>query len=45
MKEGYKQYNQRNEEKTKSIITHQQSPRDKKDEQVMYEGLKNFREI
>ncbi|XP_013373139.1 PREDICTED: calcyphosin-2 isoform X2 [Chinchilla lanigera] len=33
MKEGYKQYSQRNEEKTKSNITHQQSPGNKINEQ------------
>ncbi|EHB01696.1 Calcyphosin-2, partial [Heterocephalus glaber] len=37
MKEGYKQYSQRNAEKTKSDNIHQQSPRKKIDKQVIYE--------
>lgn len=39
MKEGYKQYSQRNAEKTKSNIRHQPSPRNKIDDKVMYEAL------
>lgn len=39
MKEGYKQYSQRNAEKTKSNITHQHSPRNKTDDKVIYEAL------
>ncbi|KAM9073005.1 LOW QUALITY PROTEIN: calcyphosin-2 [Megaptera novaeangliae] len=35
MKEGYKQYSQRNAQKTKSNITHQQTPRNKIDDKVM----------
>ncbi|XP_057599031.1 calcyphosin-2 isoform X3 [Hippopotamus amphibius kiboko] len=35
MKEGYKQYSQRNAEKTESNITHQQTPRNKKDDKEM----------
>lgn len=39
MKEGYKWYSQRNAEKTKSNITHEQSPRNKIDDMVMYNVL------
>ncbi|XP_057599027.1 calcyphosin-2 isoform X1 [Hippopotamus amphibius kiboko] len=35
MKEGYKQYSQRNAEKTESNITHQQTPRNKKDDKCV----------
>ncbi|XP_062971720.1 calcyphosin-2 [Cynocephalus volans] len=35
MKEGYKQYSQKNAEKTKSNIIHQQSPRNKIDEKCV----------
>lgn len=35
MKEGYKEYSQRNAEKTKSNITHQQSPRNKIDDKCV----------
>ncbi|KAF6338991.1 calcyphosine 2 [Rhinolophus ferrumequinum] len=35
MKEGYKQYSQRNAEKTKSNITHQHSPRNKTDDKCV----------
>lgn len=41
MKEGYKQHSQRNAEKAKSSITHQQTPRNKTDDKVMYEALQN----
>lgn len=41
MKEGYKQYSQIDAENTNSNVTHQQSPRNKIDEKVMYEALKN----
>lgn len=44
MKEGYKQYSQIDAENTKSNVTHQQSPRNKIDEKVMYEALKNSNE-
>jgi hypothetical protein len=39
VKEGYKQYSQRNAEKAKSHITRQQTPRNKTDKRVMYEAL------
>lgn len=39
MKEGYKQYCQRNAEKTKSNIRYQPSPRNKTDDKVIYEAL------
>lgn len=39
MKEGYKEYSQRNAEKTKSNITHQQSPRNKIDDKVVFKAL------
>lgn len=39
MKEGYKQYCQRNAEKRKSNIRHQPSPSNKVDDKVMYEAL------
>lgn len=39
MKEGYKQYSQRNAEKTKLNIRYQPSPRNRIDDKVMYEAL------
>lgn len=39
MKEGYKEYSQRNSEMTKSNITHQQPSRNKIDEKVISETL------
>lgn len=39
MKEGYKWYSQRKAEKTKSNITHEQSPRNKIGDKVMYDVL------
>ena len=42
---GYKQYSQRNAEKAKSSITHQQTPRNKTDDKVMFEALQNFNGI
>lgn len=39
IKEGYKRYSQRNAEKTKSNITHEQSPRNTIDDKVMYDAL------
>lgn len=39
MEEGYKQYSQRNAEKTKSNTPHQASPRNKIEDKVMYEAL------
>ena len=45
IKESYKQYSQRNAENTKSNVTHKQSPRNKIDEKVMYEALKNSNDI
>lgn len=44
MKEGYKQYSQRNAEKTKSNIM-QQSPKNKIDDKVTYETLWGSDEI
>ena len=41
MEGGYKQYSQRNAEKAKSSTTHQQTPRNKTDDKVMYEALQN----
>uniref|UniRef100_A0A8C8Z7U8 Calcyphosine 2 n=1 Tax=Prolemur simus TaxID=1328070 RepID=A0A8C8Z7U8_PROSS len=45
MKDGYKQFSQRNAEKTKSNITHQQPPRNKIDEKCVQGGEANTDEI
>uniref|UniRef100_G1QXA8 Calcyphosine 2 n=1 Tax=Nomascus leucogenys TaxID=61853 RepID=G1QXA8_NOMLE len=41
MKEGYKQYSQRNAENTKSNVTHKQSPRNKIDEKCVQDEEAN----
>ncbi|XP_054383381.1 calcyphosin-2 isoform X8 [Pongo abelii] len=41
MKEGYKQYSQRNAENTKSNVTYKQSPRNKRDEKCVQDGEAN----